>query len=71
MESKRIAKALMAHVLADHSAITILFDLLDAFTMRTRVSFAFLHEFFTRTLSSAFNLEDKREVGRPFDPAAG
>lgn len=62
MESKRIAKALMAHVLADHAALHILFDLLDAFTMRTRVSLAFLREFFSSTISQAFSLQDKQEV---------
>lgn len=39
-----------------------LFDLLDIFTVRTRVDFAFLKDYYKTTVAQTYTLEEKRQA---------
>ncbi|BDA47386.1 probable transcription-associated protein 1 [Coccomyxa sp. Obi] len=65
-ESKRLAKALLSYLSRHHDLVGPLFDLLDIFTVRTRVDFAFLKDYYKTTVAQTYTLEEKRQILRHF-----
>ncbi|EIE23491.1 hypothetical protein COCSUDRAFT_65942 [Coccomyxa subellipsoidea C-169] len=63
-ESKRLAKALLSYLSRHHDLVGPLFDLLDIFTVRTRVDFAFLKDYLKTTILRHF-LEVFQQQSRP------
>lgn len=61
-ESKRLAKALLSYLSRHHDLVGPLFDLLDIFTVRTRVDFAFLKDYLKTTVAQTYSLEEKRQA---------
>lgn len=62
LESKRLAKAMLSYLARKHHLIGPLYDLLDIFTVRTRVDFTFLHDYLKTTVSETYTLEDKKQA---------
>ena len=61
-ESKRIAKAMLTYLARNHHLVGPLYDLLDIFTVHSRVDFSFLQTYFRDTVAQTYSLEDKRRV---------
>ena len=61
-ESKRIAKAMLTYLARNHHLVGPLYDLLDIFTVHSRVDFSFLQTYFRDTVAKTYALEDKRRV---------
>jgi transformation/transcription domain-associated protein len=61
-ESKRLAKAMLSYLARKHHLIGELFDLLDIFTVRTRVDFAFLQDYLKTTVSDTYTVEEKQQA---------
>ena len=61
-ESKRIAKAMLSYLARNHHLVGPLYDLLDIFTVHSRVDFSFLQTYFRETVAKSYSLEDKRKV---------
>ena len=62
LESKRLVKGMLNYILHHKDRVAPLFDLLDIFTVRTRVDFTFLREFLADTLPAAYSVEERRSV---------
>lgn len=62
MESKRLAKCMLAYVDQHRSEVDTLLQLLGIFTTTTRVNFDFLKRFLAEHIVSAWSLEEKRAV---------
>ena len=61
-ESKRIAKAMLSIPRPNnHHLVGPLYDLLDIFTVHSRVDFSFLQTYFRETVAKSYSLEDKRK----------
>lgn len=61
-ESKRLAKALLSYLQRHHDLVGPLFDLLDIFTVRTRVDFSFLKDYYKTTVAQTYSLQEKRQA---------
>ena len=61
-ESKRIAKAMLSYLARNHHLVGPLYDLLDIFTVHSRVDFSFLQTYFRETVAKIYSLENKRKV---------
>ena len=61
-ESKRIAKAMLSYLANNHHLVGPLYDLLDIFTVHSRVDFSFLQTYFRETVAKSYSLENKRKV---------
>ena len=61
-ESKRIAKAMLSYLARNHHLVGPLYDLLDIFTVHSRVDFSFLQTYFRETVAKSYSLENKRKV---------
>ena len=69
-ESKRIAKAMLTYLARNHHLVGPLYDLLDIFTVHSRVDFSFLQTYFRDTVARTYSLEDQRRVGLLYTPHA-
>ncbi len=61
-ESKRIAKGMLTYLARNHNLVGPLYDLLDIFTVHSRVDFSFLRTYFKETVAMTYSLEDRRKV---------
>lgn len=66
LESKWLAKCLLAYIKRNRGELGTLFDLLDIFGAQTRVSFVFMRTFLSETIPTVFSLDERRQVGLPF-----
>lgn len=53
---------MLNYILHHKDRVAPLFDLLDIFTVRTRVDFTFLREFLADTLPADYSVEERRMV---------
>lgn len=60
LETKRLAKALLSYIGAHHGELPALFDLLQAFTLRTAADLTFLRDFLRSTVAQTFTLPEKQ-----------
>ena len=65
LETKRLAKALVSYIAVHHDELPAMFDLLQAFTLRTAADLTFLREFFSTTVARTFTLPEKQAVRLP------
>jgi len=62
LETKRLAKALVSYIAAHHGELPALFDLLQAFTLRTAADLTFLRAFLCDAVAATFSLAEKQAV---------
>ena len=62
LETKRLAKALVSYIAVHHDELPAMFDLLQAFTLRTAADLTFLRDFFSATVAQTFTLPEKQAV---------
>ena len=65
-ESKRLVKALLFYCAENRGDVGMLFDLLPAFDIRTRLDFNFLRAFFITTVAEAWTPTEQRTVVEHF-----
>lgn len=62
METARLARCLMSYIAARHSDMTVLFELLDVYKMRSRLDFEFVGEFLATEVAQRFTAAEKQVV---------